>query len=103
MMKAIRYEKDAVLVQKGEIKAWVDVLIEKDEVICDWNKYIFYLNRKSDVVLRNWQDEVENFEDATSMAIETLEKFGIIYQDENGKWHTTEKYHTTKGAISITQ
>ena len=42
-MKAIRYEKDAVLVQKGKIKAWVDVWIDKEEVISDWNKYIFFL------------------------------------------------------------
>ncbi len=101
MMKAIRYEKDTVLVQKGKIKAWVDVVIEKDEVVCDWNKYIFYLSRKSDVILRNWQDQIENFEDATNLAIETLEKQGIIYQDDNGKWHQTEKYHTTKGSFPI--
>ena len=100
-MKAIRYEKDAVFIQKGKIKAWVDVLIEKEDVISDWNKYIFYLYRKSDVILRNWQDEIENFEDATNLAIETLEKQEIIYQDANGKWHQTEKYHTIKGLIAI--
>lgn len=100
-MKAIRYEKDSVLVQKGRVKAWVDVWIEKEDVISDWNKYIFFLNQKSDLVLRSWQDEVENFEDATTLAIETLEKFGIIYQDENGKWHQTEKYHTIKGSVPI--
>ncbi len=100
-MKAIRYEKDSVLIQKGKIKAWVDVLIEKEEVISDWNKYIFYLYRKSDLILRNWLDEIENFEDATNLAIETLEKQGIIYQDENGKWHQTEKYHSIKGSIPI--
>jgi len=102
MMKAIRYEKDSVLVQKGKIKAWVDVLIQNDEVVCDWNKYIFYFYRKSDVILRNWQDEIENFEEATNLAIETLEKFGVIYKDENEKWYKAEKYHTTKNSILIT-
>lgn len=100
-MKVIRYEKDSVLIQKGKIKAWVDVLIEKEVVISDLNKYIFYLYRKSDIILRNWQDEIKNFEDATNLAIETLEKFGIIYQDYNGKWHQTDKFHTTKGSIPI--
>jgi hypothetical protein len=100
-MKAIRYEKDAVLIQKGKIKAWVDVVIDKEDVVCDWNKYIFYLNRRSDVILRSWQDEIENFEEATNLAIETLEKFGVVYQDENGKWYTAEKYHTIKGSIAI--
>lgn len=100
-MKVIRYEKDSVLIQKGKIKAWVDVLIEKEVVISDLNKYIFYLYRKSDIILRNWQDEIKNFEDATNLAIETLEKFGIIYQDYNDKWHQTDKFHTTKGSIPI--
>jgi hypothetical protein len=100
-MKAIRYEKDSVLIQKGKIKAWVDVMIEKEDVISDWNKYIFYMYRKSDVILRNWQDQIENFEDATTLAIETLEKQGIIYQDENGKWYQTQKYHTIKDSIPI--
>ena len=45
-MKAIRYEKDTVLVQKGKIKAWVDVVVSKGELSYDWNKYIFFLNRK---------------------------------------------------------
>ena len=30
MMKAIKYEKDAVLIQDGKIKAWVDIWIEYD-------------------------------------------------------------------------
>ena len=59
------------------------------------------MSRKSDVILRNWQDQIENFEEATNLAIETLEKQGIIYQDNNGRWHQTEKYHTTKGSILI--
>ncbi len=102
-MKAIRYEKDAVLIQDGRIKAWVDIWIESEDVICDWNKYIFYLNSKEDIILRKWQDKIENFVDATIIARETLEKQGIIYQDRNGKWFTTEKYHSTKGVVSITQ
>lgn len=41
-MKAIQYGKDAGLVQKGKIKAWVDVLIDEEDVISNWNKYIFF-------------------------------------------------------------
>jgi hypothetical protein len=33
--------------------------------------------------------------------METLEKQGIIYQDEKGKWHQTQKYHTIKDSIPI--
>ena len=88
-MKAIRYEKDAVLIQDGKIKAWVDIWIENEDVICDWNQNDFVMTDLKDVALKNWQDNLEHFEDATSLARETLEKAEIIYQDENAKWHST--------------
>lgn len=101
-MKAIRYEKDTVLIQAGKIKAWVDVVVrDNGDLYIDWNKMIYYLNKKEDVILREWQDNAENFEEATSLAIETLEKIGIIYLDENDEWHQTEKYHTIKGSIPL--
>ena len=100
-MKAIRYEKDAVLIQSGKIKAWVDVWIEKEDLRYDWNKFIFYVNCEEDTILRKWQDKVENFEGAMDLAVETLRILGIIYLDENDKWHTTEKYRATKGSIPI--
>lgn len=100
-MKAIKYEKDTVLIQEGNIKAWVDVVVYDGNLNYDWNKFIFFLNRKEDVALRKWQDIAENFEDATNLAIETLEEVGIIYLGENDRWQVTEKYHTTKGANAI--
>jgi hypothetical protein len=101
MMKAIKYEKDAVLIQDGKIKAWVDIWIEYEDVICDWNQNNFVMTDLKDVALKNWQDNLEHFEDATSLARETLENAGIIFQDENAKWHQTEKYHTMRGSIAI--
>ena len=90
-MKAIRYEKDAVLIQSGKIKAWVDVWIEKEDVICDWNKYIFFLDEEKDVALKKWQENLENFETARSLAVETLVAAQIIYQDKSAKWHIKNK------------
>ena len=87
-MKAIKYEKNAVLIQDGKIKAWVDVLIEKQDVICDWNQNDFVMTDPNDVALKNWQDNLEHFEDATSLALKTLENAGYIYQDSNSKWHS---------------
>jgi hypothetical protein len=86
-MKAIRYEKDAVLIQDDNIKAWVDIWVENGDVICDWNQNDFVMTDQNDVTLKNWQEKLNHFEDATSIALETLENEGIIYQDENGKWH----------------
>jgi ATP-dependent protease HslVU (ClpYQ) ATPase subunit len=101
MMKAIKYEKESVLIQDGKIKAWVDIWVENEDVICDWNQNDFVMTDSKDVSLKNWQDNLKHFEDATNLAIETLEKQGIIYQDEIGKWHQIEKYHTIKGSIPI--
>lgn len=68
MMKAIKYEKNAVLIQDGKIKAWVDIWIENEDVICDWNQNNFVVTDLKDVALKNWQDNLEHFEDATSLA-----------------------------------
>ena len=100
-MKAVKYEKDAVLIQDGNIKVWIDIWIENEDVICDWNKYIFLLTDSKDVELKNWQENIENFLDATSVALETLVKFDIISQNDNDKWHQTENYFNTKGSIDI--
>ncbi len=102
-MKAIRYEKDTVLIQKGKIKAWVDVVVYDGELYMDWNKYIFTMTDPEDTTLKNWQDNLANFEDATDLAVTTLENLGIIYQDSNGKWHQTEKYHSTTGSRILTK
>lgn len=101
-MKAIRYEKDTVLIQEGKIKAWVDVVVrDNGSLYIDWNKMIYFLNNKQDMILREWQDKAENFDNATDLAVETLLNIGIISIDDNEKWHQTEKYHTTKGSIPI--
>lgn len=86
-MKALRYKKDSVLVLDGSIKAWVDVWIENEEIICDWNKNIFIMTDDDDVKLKKWQEKMANFENATSLARDILENAGIIYQDENEKCH----------------
>lgn len=100
-MKAIRYEKDAVLIQDGKIETWIDIWIENEDVLCNWNKYIFIMTDSKDVNLKKWQDNLDHFEEATNLAIETLEKQGVIFQDNNGKWQRTEKYHSIKGSIPI--
>jgi len=87
-MKVIKFLKDAVLIKDGDIEAWVDVTVHNQDIICDWNAYIFDLTNSKDLALRAWQDDCDNFDMATSLAVETLERKGFIYQDEKGKWHT---------------
>ena len=103
MMKAIRYEKDAVLFQYGNIRYWLDIQIENEDVICVWNKYIFIITDTNEVTLKKWQENIEHFEDAANVASETLEKQCILYQDDKGKWDQTDKFRTAQDSISLKQ
>jgi hypothetical protein len=87
-MQAIKFEKDAVLLKDGDIEAWVDVWVEDGDVRTEWNRYIFYLLNSKDVAQRDWQDNCDNYMEATSLAVQELEIQGLIYQDEDGKWYT---------------
>lgn len=95
-MEVVKFEKESVLIKDGNIKGWVDVWIESQDVICDWNQNSFIMTDQKDVKLKQWQDNLENFEDATNMAVKTLTNARIIYQDENAKWHTNFKESNSK-------
>jgi len=81
----------AVLVQRGEFKAWIDVWVnEKYKEVCfDWNKYIFYRNNEQDLFDQEQQKCVVNFEEMTGAAVSHLEELGVLrYTDEEGyTWH----------------
>jgi len=52
---------------------WVDVWKEGDDLMADWNKYIFHLNNSIDTEIKNFQENDNNFDIATSLAIEYYE------------------------------
>lgn len=58
--------------QKGFF-VWVDVWNESGDLVADWNKYIFSLNNSLDLEIKNFQDDIDNFDLATSLAIEYFE------------------------------
>ena len=89
-MKVVKLEPQAVLIQDQDIEAWVDVWIEEEDVQCDWNQYIFFDSDPKDQALKEWQKNIDNFIMATKLAVEALEKAGIIRQAENGKWYNAE-------------
>ena len=92
-MRAIKNDGLSVLVQckKLDVSLWLDVSIDTQykDVVVDWNKYIFHLNDPQDVKIRDIQDDVNNFDDFSSVAIQYLEYKGLIYQDSEGKWFET--------------
>lgn len=86
-MEVIKFQTNLVQVRDGNIKAWIDVWIENDNLICDWNQNDFIITDPKDMNLKKWQDNIDNFETASALAIKTLNEAGFISQDENGKWY----------------
>lgn len=71
-MKAIKIDDSgSVLVKaKNGIEVWVDVYEQDGELTADWNKYIFYLDNPKDVKIREFQENCDNFIEATEIAID---------------------------------
>jgi hypothetical protein len=102
-----KYEGDAkkgysVLVKdkNSDFSAWVDVHISDNDVVSDWNKYIFHLNDAKDVKQKSLQENTDIFESATSEAIDYLEKKDAIHQGEKG-WGYGKKLATGGEASGI--
>lgn len=74
-MKAIKMDdSNSVLINTGKgFNVWVDVYEDGGEIQADWNKYIFFLDNPEDVRIRDFQDDCENFDLATSIAISFYE------------------------------
>lgn len=88
-VKPIKHDdSNAVLVKdlSTGFEAWVDVQVDNQDVIADWNQYIFHLNDDNDLRARVIQSSAWVFDMFTSCAIEYLEAVGLLTQDENGKW-----------------
>jgi hypothetical protein len=70
-MKAIREVKGSVLIDtKKGFNVWVDVWYEDGELFADWNKYIFYSDDEDDVKQKEFQEDSNNFMEATEEAID---------------------------------
>tara|TARA_R110001606_G_scaffold35605_1_gene103264 strand:+ start:676 stop:912 length:237 start_codon:yes stop_codon:yes gene_type:complete len=74
-MKAIKKDSTGSILidtEKG-FKLWVDVWQDGTELLADWNKYIFNLDCPLDVKIRGFQNDNDNFDLATSLAVEYYE------------------------------
>ena len=84
-MKVIRFTKDedgfSVLVRDLDINMdfWVDIWYNiEEELRYDWNQYIFGLLNEDDVFRRDYQNDIDNFDECTSAAVSYLEKLELI-------------------------
>lgn len=80
-MKAIKHDDTySVFISDTEngVNFWMDVYNENGEIIADWNKYIFHLDNENDVKIKKYQECPFNFDMASSIAIEYIEKNNLI-------------------------
>ena len=70
-MKAIKKDKTgSVLIKDKAIEVWVDVFEEDGGYYTDWNKYIFFTNCEKDMEIKKYQENTDNYDEASSVAIE---------------------------------
>jgi len=91
--QAVKFEGNSndgygVLVKdvNSDFKAWIDVIVDGNDVSTDWNQYIFHLDNANDVLQRDVQNDCNVFMDCCSTAVSFLEEINKIFQDENGEW-----------------
>ena len=98
-MEAIKIDDTGSVLIKTEdnLQVWVDVWTNDGELIADWNKYIFNLNNSEDVQIKSFQEDSENFDEATSLAIEYYKE---NYKEEN---KNTEKQSNEEMFFDIIQ
>ena len=75
-MKAIKIDNtNSVLIdtEKG-FNVWVDVTETGGVLTADWNKYIFFLDNEEDVKIKAFQEDCNNFIEATEEALDFYEK-----------------------------
>lgn len=71
---------------KTGMELWMDIMIDKGEVIVDWNKYIFIKTDPQDMKEQEFQQNADNFDNFSSEAINYAVEQGFIEETEDGTW-----------------
>lgn len=75
-------DKDGVSVlikdNNENIEFWMDVYYEGKDIIANWNQYIFQYDIEGDREMEEYQNNLENFENASEIAIHYCEDKKLI-------------------------
>jgi len=92
--KPISYTKEGdyfsvVVRYRNKYDFVLDVKIDEKykDVNAEWNQYIFNLEDPIDVMRSAVQEDNDNYDEASSLAICALEEAGEIYQDDQANWY----------------
>ena len=92
MYKVIKYERDNdgwyVGLKRSQDRKiyWVEVWIANNDVEANWNQYIFSTINSDDIHRNKVQENCDEFDSATSEAIDYLEMIGELIQNRMGEW-----------------
>lgn len=75
--------------KESKRRYWLDVSLNEKyhDPEVEWNQYIFYLTDKDDVARKEFQEDDDNFDEASSEVINILEAQGEIFCGEDGDWY----------------
>ncbi len=81
-----------ILDEESCIKFWIDVSVHNNDVITDWNQYIFMDNNSDDVMRKEIQEDINVAMLAFDCAVNYLLNNRCLYQSENGNWYESFEY-----------
>lgn len=78
---------------------WLNVSLDEKyhDLDVEWNQYIFYNSDTDDMERKAFQEDNDNFDEACSDAVCTLEREGEVFQGEDGDWYIKSEW---KGAAT---
>lgn len=72
---------------------WLDACLNEEyhDVEVEWNQYIFYLADPDDLERKMFQEDCNNFDEASSEVVCILESENEIFHGEDGDWYIKDE------------
>ncbi len=77
---------------------WLDISLNEKyhDLEVEWNQYIFYNTDVDDMERKEFQEDSDNFDMASSEAVCILEKLGEVFLGEDGDWYLKREWEGEK-------
>ena len=79
---------------ESDKKYWLDVYLnpEYQDLEVEWNQYIFYNTDHDDMERKEFQEDCDNFDEASSEVVCILEREGEVFHGEDGDWYLKNEW-----------
>ena len=75
-----------VICQWYKIDVWADFSIEDDDLIMEWNKYIFFKDVEDDMRIKKFQENLNVWQLVFDIGEQYLIDKKLIDEDDDGNW-----------------